>query len=118
MKLAEIKRNKVVNIIEVDPINIPNWAKGWPDVSKGEGNIGDSYDGVSFSKPPVPVAELAADIRAKRDALIAESDWTQLADSPFTAAQKAVWASYREALRNIPQQAGFPSTITWPTQPK
>lgn len=59
----------------------------------------------------------SVDARAKRDGLIAACDWTQMPDSPLTAAQKTAWATYREALRNVPQQSGFPNTIVWPVAP-
>jgi hypothetical protein len=59
--------------------------------------------------------EIQADqIREERNMLLAKSDWTQLADS---AADKVAWASYRQALRDIPSQAGFPLEINWPDQP-
>jgi hypothetical protein len=54
-------------------------------------------------------------IREKRYYLISESDWTQVADSPVN---KEAWATYRQALRDVPQQAGFPWDVTWPVQPE
>ena len=59
----------------------------------------------------------AADLRGQRDALLTGCDWTQAADSPLDATTKAAWATYRTALRNVPQQAGFPITVNWPTSP-
>lgn len=56
----------------------------------------------------------AAEIRTERDAKLKESDWTQLVDAPV---DKAAWAIYRQALRDIPQQDGFPHNITWPAEP-
>jgi hypothetical protein len=56
-----------------------------------------------------------AEARAKRQQLLAASDWTQLPDVPL--ATKAAWATYRQALRNITEQAGFPLGIVWPTPP-
>lgn len=41
-------------------------------------------------------------VRNQRDQLLAQSDWTQMADSPLTAEQKAVWAAYRQQLRDLP----------------
>jgi len=55
--------------------------------------------------------------RSKRDALLAKSDWTVLPDSPLTTAKKTEWKTYRQALRDISLQEGFPNTITWPTMP-
>jgi hypothetical protein len=52
-------------------------------------------------------------IRAERDSLIAETDVWALSDRTMTAEQTA----YRQALRDIPAQAGFPVNVTWPTKP-
>lgn len=56
----------------------------------------------------------AAEARTSRNSLIAASDWTQVADAPV---DKAAWAAYRKELRDLPKQAGFPLTITWPVAP-
>lgn len=56
----------------------------------------------------------AADIRTERDAKLTESDWTQVADAPV---DQTAWATYRQALRDIPSQAGFPNEVTWPVEP-
>jgi len=59
-------------------------------------------------------AEFAANARNQRDNLLTQTDWTQVADAPV---DKAAWAAYRQALRDVPQQIGFPTTITWPEKP-
>ena len=59
-------------------------------------------------------AEQASAVRATRKEKLAECDWTQVADAPV---DKAVWATYRQALRDITAQEGFPWTITWPDAP-
>lgn len=56
----------------------------------------------------------AAQVRAERNAKLTASDWTQVADAPVN---KAAWATYRQALRDISDQAGFPWTVTWPEMP-
>ena len=56
-------------------------------------------------------AEQATAVRADRTKRLADSDWTQLADAPVNG---ATWATYRQALRDITSQAGFPWEITWP----
>jgi len=53
-------------------------------------------------------------VRNTRNTKLAESDWTQLSDSPV---DKAAWATYRQALRDITAQLGFPWEITWPNDP-
>lgn len=57
---------------------------------------------------------LSKKARAQRDDLLRDSDWTQVPDAPTN---KTAWATYRQALRDIPDQEGFPSNITWPTPP-
>lgn len=60
-------------------------------------------------------AEQAANVRADRDQRLAKSDWTQVADAPV---DKQAWATYRQALRDVPSQAGFPWNVQWPAQPE
>jgi hypothetical protein len=57
----------------------------------------------------------AAEIRMLRNAQLAASDWTQVTDAPV---DKAAWATYRQALRDVTNQAGFPWTVDFPTIPK
>ncbi|WP_321868518.1 tail fiber assembly protein [Burkholderia ubonensis] len=54
-------------------------------------------------------------VREKRDALLAATDWTQAPDVPEATASK--YADYREALRDLPEQAGWPNDIQWPALP-
>jgi hypothetical protein len=58
--------------------------------------------------------EQAKRIRADRNTRLNDSDWSQISDS---TADKTAWATYRQALRDVPTQAGFPWTITWPETP-
>jgi hypothetical protein len=60
------------------------------------------------------VAKKAEDIRLQRNRLVEESDWTQIADAPVN---KTKWATYRQALRDIPSQEGFPLEVVWPDPP-
>ena len=59
-------------------------------------------------------AEQAKNVRQTRNDKLKECDWTQLADS---TADKQAWATYRQALRDVPNQAGFPWTVDWPETP-
>jgi len=56
----------------------------------------------------------AAEVRAERNTKLAATDWTQGADIPQAIKDK--YAPYRQTLRDVPAQAGFPNTIVWPTQ--
>jgi len=53
-------------------------------------------------------------VRDKRNKLLITSDWTQVADAPV---DKEAWATYRQALRDVTDQEGFPHVITWPDAP-
>jgi hypothetical protein len=59
-------------------------------------------------------ASQAKNVRSTRDTKLAESDWTQVSDSPV---DKQAWATYRQSLRDVTSQEGFPWTITWPDAP-
>jgi len=60
-------------------------------------------------------AALARDARAERARRLLACDWTQLPDVPAWTAQ--AWGAYRQALRDITAQPGFPISITWPEEP-
>jgi hypothetical protein len=93
---------------------------------------GNQYvqDGALVNMPPKPegdwyfdyvTKEWAQDISAlsaqaikQRNDLLLASDWTQLPDAP---ADKQAWAEYRQHLRDVTQQSGFPITIDWGTPP-
>lgn len=68
---------------------------------------------------PAPTTEeIAAQVRAKRDALIAETDYLMMSDYPISDEDKALVETYRQALRDIPEQEGFPSEVQWPVAPQ
>jgi hypothetical protein len=90
------------NLIEGSPALVDGqWVEVW-DVSAAS---------------PAEIAERVSykwsDIRAQRDELLLASDWTQLADAPV---DDLAWAVYRQALRDITQQAD-PFSIVWPIAP-
>lgn len=59
------------------------------------------------------VASKAAQMRSQRDRLLADSDWTQVLDAPV---DRTAWATYRQALRDLPNQEGFPN-VAFPNDP-
>lgn len=68
----------------------------------------------------ISTEDLWTDIRNRRASLLGATDWTQLADAPLTDTKKAEWATYRQALRDVP--ANNPDVtsvdaVNWPTQP-
>lgn len=62
----------------------------------------------------LPESLASANVRAHRNRKLTDSDWTQVADA---VVDKAAWAVYRQQLRDISTQAGFPWDVQWPTQP-
>ena len=54
-------------------------------------------------------------VRRVRNSKLKQSDWTQIPDSPVDSSS---WATYRQSLRDVPQQQGFPYNVTWPTPPE
>jgi len=58
-------------------------------------------------------ADAATAVRAERDKLLSETDWMGMSD----VTMPAEWATYRQALRDVPSQAGFPYNVTWPDAP-
>lgn len=75
-------------------------------------------DGYPIAAPHQPTAaELITQMRARRDRLLRESDHTQFPDYPLNSADRAAWAAYRQALRDVPENAIDPTAINWPTAP-
>ena len=65
-------------------------------------------------------AALSAQLRSERDNLLVDVDaiaGNALRWATLSAEQQNVWAVYRQALLDVPQQAGFPNAVAWPAQP-
>jgi hypothetical protein len=62
-------------------------------------------------------ADFAAEVRAKRDTLLAETDYLVMPDYPLPEDRGQAVLAYRQALRDVPEQAGFPRQIDWPVKP-
>ena len=60
-----------------------------------------------------PPAITWADIRSKRDGLLAATDWWAVSDRAMSASETA----YRQALRDVPQNFASPADVVWPTKP-
>ena len=90
------------NLTEGDPVLVDGqWQQTW----------------VITDATPEEIAQRAAqqadDTRSKRDKMIADTDWMALSDNTLTPE----WATYRQALRDITSQEGFPHTVEWPEKP-
>lgn len=95
-----------------------NWVEKWVE----QDMFADTtVDGVTTTKAEHEAAYQAqvdadesASVRRKRDNLLSETDWMGMSDVTMSAG----WTTYRQALRDIPAQSGFPHTVTWPTEPE
>lgn len=67
--------------------------------------------------PQLDDATLAQQVRAQRNSLLGLSDWTQLSDVQLGNQEKQAWTEYRQLLRDVTAQAGFPTNIIWPLSP-
>ncbi|WDF64516.1 tail fiber assembly protein [Flavobacterium sp. KACC 22763] len=70
----------------------------------------------SFSPATQNKEELLENLRIRRNALLAESDWTQVEDSPLSEEKKAAWKNYRQELRDLTYLKDA-TVVTWPTLP-
>jgi len=89
-------------------------SKIWYNKQTGDGAVFDDAENISnwpdFQESAVTAT--ATQVRAQRDALLAASDskvWPDLVPD--------AWRTYRQALRDVPAQTGFPADVTWPVEP-
>lgn len=59
----------------------------------------------------------AKEVRAERDRRIAETDWLVIKNLELNQNVPGAWEVYRQALRDVPAQSGFPRNVTWPVKP-
>lgn len=90
------------NVKQGDPVYDNGWKQTWIVTQATEGEIAERTQ------------SQADGVRGGRDDLLVKSDWTQVADAPV---DKAAWATYRQELRDITEQEGFPWTVQWPLVP-
>ena len=130
---AIIEDNKVTNVIvwDGDTINNPP-PTGTTYVGIGSTErvgVGQSYIDGKFVIPeyvdPRPLSDYYKQVREKRNEKLVASDWTQYPDSPLDSTKKTEWATYRQALRDLPTNVTdsnvkdviYVSHSVWPTKP-
>ena len=88
------------------------WAPGLDEY------IVDNYDALYDGLAQDETQKIADEVRDKRDKLLEACDYLMALDYPLSTAAREQWRTYRQALRDIPQQEGFPDNIEWPQKPK
>jgi hypothetical protein len=90
-----------------------NWVQKWAE----QDMFADTEEATKSEQETAYQARLDADkaesVRSERDHKLKDTDWMGMSDVTLSTE----WATYRQALRDIPAQSGFPNTITWPTKP-
>ena len=125
MKLSNaIYQDKEKTVVSVDVENIGTYVCSL--VNEDDNDItltirkaiknGD-LDVADYVKPTVDVEGLATKIRIQRNNLLKQTDYLMMSDYPIESDRLAKVKIYRQALRDIPEQSGFPRSITWPEKP-
>lgn len=95
--------NHTMNVIELSPVCVDgSWHQVWATEPAAPDQIAERTD------------RQASAVRATRTRRLSDCDWTQLPDAPV---DPAAWATYRQALRDITSQSGFPWEVEWPLAP-
>ena len=94
------------------------WSIGpvFTDTTSEDGTVTTAAQNEAAYKARID-AEAAKSVRASRDNLLAECDWLVIKAAETGVTLSADWAAYRQALRDVPAQAGFPHNVTWPVKP-
>ena len=104
-----------VNIVGVSigtPEDKATWTVQPPELEAAAQPVIDGFD--------IAAADLAtewATLRLDRNRRLVACDWTQLTDAPLDAATVDEWRTYRQALRDVPQDTADPTTVVWPDEP-
>lgn len=88
----------------------------WQEALSGEYKVVNGAHTYNTEPVSIPVEQLYESLRRQRNKLLLESDWTQLADAPLTSDKKQEWATYRQALRDLPNTVDI-NNIVYPTAP-
>jgi len=88
-----------------------------PTLDNGQWLMTWEITAASAEEIAASLADKSDEVRALRNLRLADCDWTQLPDSPLSDADKTAWATYRQQLRAVPEQSGFPWNVVWPTEP-
>jgi hypothetical protein len=104
----------VLIVRPVDPPRTPGTMAVEGEPEQRDGVWWQTWGEVPVETPQPDIEALGAAVRDDRNARLAACDWTQLADAPVDS---LAWANYRQALRDVPSQEGFPLAVEWPTPP-
>ena len=121
MQTFVVKNGVVQNVIEINGMSREEYERleqcQLVDVEDYAGvDIGDTYDGAHFYREGVRLDALFA--ITIRNNMLKASDYAVMPDYPCGETERAGWLAYRQALRDIPEQQGYPDAIVWPEPPQ
>lgn len=119
--ILDASTRQVVNRVSHDPDrpHLTNLAPGQIMSTRHDGDIGWTLTEDNQWIDPNPPALLPKEVKVRRsrDILLERSDRYMVLDFPISEEVREQWKQYRQALRDIPAQPGFPDDLTWPTEP-
>jgi hypothetical protein len=85
-------------VTEKQPVNNNGWTQVWEVIN-------------------LPLDKASANVRERRDYLLSECDWVVIKSIETDVPEIESWKTYRQALRDVPSQTGFPYSVVWPIKP-
>jgi hypothetical protein len=114
--IVETATQTVLNVIMVDPNNIPVLPSG-QEYRDEAGNKGQHWNGTEWVYPTERLERMERDRRDNKLVKYVDPIATNtLKWNALSPTEQAAWATYRQALLDVPQQTGFPQTVVWPTK--
>jgi hypothetical protein len=110
---AIVESEIVQNVVLASPEYAAS--RGWVALPKGAG-IGWTFNGSAWSPPAAPAVSAEA-VRADRTQRLTATDWVVLRAVENGSPVPGNWIAYRQALRDITKQPGFPGSVSWPVAP-
>ena len=102
--------------------SLGNWVEKW--VVRSMFNTYTNEEGVVVTKEEQEASYIASEtakkaeaVRNERDSLLSQSDWMVVKAAETGVAMDSTWTAYRQALRDVTAQEGFPNNVTWPVAP-
>ena len=118
---TESETNEILDKLKL--IKLPPAVNSKPDdtaimmaLKNSEGELYSEWLSLEDAQAVFNEAKAKAKVKRDRDLLLSNTDWTQLPDVPEEVKQK--WTAYRQALRDITSQPGYPLDVQWPSTPK
>ena len=119
---ANLNGHELVRVAELDAPTFDKQTQklvqnSAPVLANSVWSLGWSIQALSQAEQDAQNTAQAKSVRQSRDDKLKECDWIVIKNLELNANIPGVWEVYRQALRDIPAQTGFPWTITWPDAP-